>query len=141
MRHHKPKNFLFSSFLQKTTSYICDYKGNVICQSGWRQPTDPEESVRNPCSDPICHHSGIKSMKIIKSKAYAIFFCSVVRSYVGVTKILTLIQIIFQPLHQCFSPAVLSFVERLVFSRRSEYLSLVRILSEQQMASEFLKNP
>jgi len=45
--------------LKKTTSYICDYKGNVICQSGWRQPTDPEESVRNPCSDPICHHAGM----------------------------------------------------------------------------------
>ena len=39
-----------------TTSYICDYKGNVICQSGWKQSSDPEEAKSNPCSVPICNH-------------------------------------------------------------------------------------
>ena len=44
---------------QSTSSYICDYKGNVICQSGWRQPLDPHEAKINPCSIPICNHNNM----------------------------------------------------------------------------------
>ena len=44
---------------QSTSSYICDYKGNVICQSGWRQPLDPHEAKINPCSIPICNHDNM----------------------------------------------------------------------------------
>ena len=52
-------NLYLSSILisfQMTTSYICDYKGNVICQSGWKQSSDPQEAKSNPCSVPICNH-------------------------------------------------------------------------------------
>ena len=44
---------------QSTISYICDYKGNVICQSGWRQPLDPHQAKINPCSIPICNHDNM----------------------------------------------------------------------------------
>jgi len=39
--------------LKRTTKYICDNDGNVICQSGWKH-SEPEDHL-NPCSDPICH--------------------------------------------------------------------------------------
>ena len=49
----KPEN------LRHTTRYVCDRHGNVICQSGWREPdSQSEESALNPCLEPICDYNG-----------------------------------------------------------------------------------
>merc|ERR1719431_1457061 len=45
--------------LKSTTSYICDHKGTVICQAGWKQPENLKEATRNPCSEPICNHDNL----------------------------------------------------------------------------------
>jgi len=45
----KPEN------LKLTNRYICNSTGSVICQSGWKEPSDPEKRDElNPCPRPIC---------------------------------------------------------------------------------------
>jgi hypothetical protein len=45
--------------LKRTNRYICDSDGNVICQSGWREPIDRDDrDDLNPCTEPICDHNG-----------------------------------------------------------------------------------
>ena len=41
---------------QRTTRYICDNSGRVICQSGWKEAKNPDPL--QPCSEPICNHNG-----------------------------------------------------------------------------------
>ena len=49
----KPEN------LKHTTRYVCDRQGNVICQSGWKEPEyQNEETALNPCLEPICDFNG-----------------------------------------------------------------------------------
>jgi hypothetical protein len=50
----KPEN------LKHTNRYICDNHGNVICQSGWKEPeVQDAETELNPCLEPICDHNGL----------------------------------------------------------------------------------
>ena len=46
-----------SNFFQRTTRYICDNNGRVICQSGWKEAANPDPL--QPCSEPICNHNGV----------------------------------------------------------------------------------
>jgi len=49
----KPEN------LKHTNRYVCDNQGNVICQSGWKEPGyQNEETELNPCLAPICDYNG-----------------------------------------------------------------------------------
>jgi hypothetical protein len=49
----KPEN------LKKTIRYICNNKGDVICQAGWRNSDSPGFEVdMNPCLEPICDTDG-----------------------------------------------------------------------------------
>ena len=40
-------------WFQRTRSYFCDRRGNVICQSGWEKSQENENPL-HPCSVPIC---------------------------------------------------------------------------------------
>ena len=40
-------------WFQRTRSYFCDRRGNVICQSGWEKSQENENPL-HPCSEPIC---------------------------------------------------------------------------------------
>ena len=40
-------------WFQRTRSYFCDRRGNVICQSGWEKSQEKENPL-HPCSEPIC---------------------------------------------------------------------------------------
>ena len=43
------------SFLQLTNRYICNSEGEVFCQNGWEEPSDPNlVDPLNPCPVPIC---------------------------------------------------------------------------------------
>ena len=52
-----PATAITNSFLyfQTTNRYICDSKGNVICQPGWKEPdVETELNFLNPCLEPVC---------------------------------------------------------------------------------------
>ena len=45
--------------LKMTNRYICSSKGDVFCQTGWEEPSDPSEiDPLNPCPMPICDVHG-----------------------------------------------------------------------------------
>ena len=52
--------FINSIFFKKsTTRYFCDASGDIVCQDGWREPTDfnnNKTNPLNPCAEPICEN-------------------------------------------------------------------------------------
>ena len=55
---HPFSGSLLLFFFKRANSYICTKAGEIICQTGWREPTDPDQ--RNPlipCAEPICDHT------------------------------------------------------------------------------------
>ena len=46
-------------FFQHTNRYICSAKGETFCQTGWKEPEDPNlKDELNPCPQPICDRHG-----------------------------------------------------------------------------------
>lgn len=44
---------------QHTNRYVCSAKGEIFCQTGWREPEDPNLiDELNPCPVPICDRHG-----------------------------------------------------------------------------------
>jgi len=45
--------------LKMTNRYICNSEGQVFCQTGWEEPTDPNlVDALNPCPIPVCDVNG-----------------------------------------------------------------------------------
>ena len=46
-------------FLQLTNRYLCSSEGEVFCQTGWEEPSDPNlKDPLNPCPIPVCELNG-----------------------------------------------------------------------------------
>ena len=44
--------------IKRANSYICTKAGEIICQTGWREPIDHDKrNPLTPCAEPICDHT------------------------------------------------------------------------------------
>ena len=44
-------------YIKRANSYICTKAGEIICQTGWREPIDHDKrNPLTPCAEPICDH-------------------------------------------------------------------------------------